>query len=163
MKSMVLNSFVKNVEKDTNMNDVRVYFQKLRDEAVVPEYKTVGSAGADLCSCVDVTILPGEVEIIPCGFAMAIADGLEAQIRPRSGLAIKNKITVINSPGTIDSDYRGEVMVGLINLGQNTYNVKVGYRVAQMIIAPVYRGHWIESADLEATARGTGGFGSTGR
>lgn len=145
------------------MNDVRVYFQRLRDEAIVPEYKTAGSAGADLCSCIEVVINPGEVEIIPCGFAMAISQGLEAQIRPRSGLAIKNKITVVNSPGTIDSDYRGEVMVGLINLGQNIYPVKVGDRIAQMVIAHVNRGHWIESSNLEATVRGTGGFGSTGR
>jgi dUTP pyrophosphatase len=111
----------------------------------------------------DVVIPPGETVLIPSGFAIALPEGYEAQIRPRSGLAIKHQVGVLNSPGTIDADYRGEVRIILTNFGREEFVVKRGDRIAQMVIAPYSRAEWIERESLEATTRGDGGFGHTGR
>jgi dUTP pyrophosphatase len=118
----------------------------------------------DLAACLDapVTIAPGQIVKISLGFAVALPVGYEAQIRPRSGLATKHGVTVPNSPGTVDSDYRGEMVVALINLGREPFTVEPGTRVAQMIVAPVSHATLVEVEELDATTRGTGGFGSTG-
>jgi dUTP pyrophosphatase len=130
----------------------------------LPAYETAGSAGADIRAAVDapMTLEPGARALVPTGFAMALPDGFEAQVRPRSGLAVKNGLTVLNAPGTIDSDYRGEVKVPLINLGTDPFVIERGMRIAQMVIAPVVQGSFAEVSDLDETARGAGGFGSTG-
>ncbi len=132
-----------------------------------PSYQTLHSAGMDLQAAVvePVTIAPQQRVLIPCGFVMAIPDGHEAQIRPRSGLALKNGITLPNSPGTIDADYRGELKIIMINLGSEPFTVTRGMRIAQMVIAPVTRAAWhqVDSPEhLSSTLRGIGGFGSTG-
>ena len=133
----------------------------------VPKVQTALSAGADLCAAVPadqpVTLIPGARAIIPCGFAMALPAGYEAQVRPRSGLAAKHGVTVLNSPGTVDADYRGEVKVILVNLGQVDFTVTRGERVAQMVIAAVVQPAFAEVEELDETIRGSGGFGSTGR
>lgn len=137
----------------------------LRKGAQLPKYGTEGAAGADIYAVLEKPIIlePGERAIIQTGFAMEIPAGLEAQIRPRSGTAIKNGITVLNAPGTIDSDYRGEVGVILMNCGGEDYAINNGDRIAQMVIAPYLRGHFeLETGDLSETARGQGGYGSTG-
>jgi dUTP pyrophosphatase len=125
---------------------------------------TEHAAGFDLCAAVgqSTRIEPGQIALIPCGFAMALPEGYEAQVRPRSGLASKHGITLVNSPGTIDSDYRGEVKVPLINLGKEPFAIERGMRIAQMLIAPVPKVRLIEVQDLDETARGKGGFGHTG-
>jgi len=130
----------------------------------LPAYETAGSAGADIQAAVEapVTLKPGERGLIPAGFAMALPFGFEAQVRPRSGLAVKNGLTVLNAPGTIDSDYRGEVKVPLINLGADPFVIERGMRIAQMVIAPVVQGDFAEVDELDETVRGAGGFGSTG-
>ncbi|MGA0234634.1 MAG: dUTP diphosphatase [Alphaproteobacteria bacterium] len=130
----------------------------------LPAYETAGSAGADIQAAVKapVTLKPGERALIPAGFAMALPVGFEAQVRPRSGLAVKNGLTVLNAPGTIDSDYRGEVKVPLINLGADPFVIERGMRIAQMVIAPVVQGDFAEVDELDETVRGAGGFGSTG-
>lgn len=130
----------------------------------LPRYETEHAAGLDLMACVpaDMVIGPGKRALIPTGFAIALPDGFEAQVRPRSGLAAKHGVTVLNSPGTIDADYRGEVGVILINLGEAAFTVTRGMRIAQMVVAPVARAHLVEAAELPATRRGAGGFGSTG-
>jgi dUTP pyrophosphatase len=130
----------------------------------LPEYETDGAAGFDLRACLeeDVEIASGETALIPTGFAVAVPIGYEAQVRPRSGLALKNAISLPNSPGTIDSDYRGEVRIILINHGRQAFRVEHGMRIAQMVITPVTRAVWEEVDELPATDRGAGGFGSTG-
>jgi dUTP pyrophosphatase len=130
----------------------------------LPAYATALSAGVDLEAAVDapVTLKPGARMLIPTGLAMALPEGYEAQIRPRSGLAYKNGITVLNSPGTIDADYRGEIKVILANLGTEDFTVERGMRVAQMVIAPYTQVAWNVVEELDETARGAGGFGSTG-
>jgi len=128
----------------------------------LPYYATQGSAGMDLASCIDCQLAPGERALIPTGFAIALPPGYEAQIRPRSGLALKNGVTVLNSPGTIDSDYRGELKVLLINLGQEVFTIQRGHRIAQLVIAPVTTITWQECEDFSATERQADGFGSTG-
>jgi dUTP pyrophosphatase len=146
------------------MNDIKVFFKRLHEDSVIPTYGTPGSAGCDLYTIEEFDIEPGEIKLVHCGFSMEFGHGIEAQIRPRSGLAIKKGITVVNSPGTIDEDYRNEIMVGLINLGKNTVTIERHDRIAQMVFAPVYKGHFIETTnDLTSTVRGLGGFGSTGR
>lgn len=122
------------------------------------------AAGFDLAAAVaePITLGPGDIRLIPCGFCMAIPPGYEAQVRPRSGLASKHGVTLINSPGTIDCDYRGEVRVPLINLGRQPFTVERGMRIAQMLIAPVPPVVWAEVQELDGTERGTGGFGHTG-
>ena len=131
----------------------------------LPAYQTSQSAGMDLCAAVsaDVVIEPGASTLIPTGFAIALPAGVEAQIRPRSGLAAKNGVTVLNTPGTIDADYRGEISVILINHGKAAFTVTRGMRIAQMVVAPVRTVMLEEKESLDDTARGAGGFGSTGR
>lgn len=130
----------------------------------LPAYATAGAAGLDLAAALDaaVTFAPGERRALPTGFALALPAGYEAQIRPRSGLALKHGLTVLNAPGTVDADYRGEVRVILVNLGQDAVEIRRGDRIAQMVIAPVASARLDEVAQLSDTARGAGGFGSTG-
>ncbi|MCR4823379.1 MAG: dUTP diphosphatase [Treponema sp.] len=133
--------------------------------AVIPQYKTSGAAGADICALLskDIIIKKGQRAMIPTGLFFAIPQGYEVQVRPRSGLAAKNGVTVLNTPGTIDSDYRGEIKVILINLGEEDFTVKNGDRIAQIVIAPVTRGTFQIVSELDETQRGAGGFGSTGK
>jgi dUTP pyrophosphatase len=132
----------------------------------VPSYQSAHAAGLDLLAAVPaaapMTLVPGGRGLVPCGIAIALPDGFEGQVRPRSGLAVEHGVTVLNAPGTIDADYRGEVMVVLVNLGANLFAVTRGLRIAQLIIAPVARAQIAEARALDATARGGGGFGSTG-
>ncbi len=129
----------------------------------LPSYATIHSAGMDLYSCIDLQITSMERVLIPTGIAIALPDGYEAQIRPRSGLAIKHGITVTNAPGTIDADYRGEIFVSLINLSNETFTITRGTRIAQMIIASYQKVGWNIVESLDETKRGDGGFGSTGK
>lgn len=133
----------------------------------VPSRQTAGAAGMDLAAALpegEVMVLaPGARGLVPCGFAMALPEGHEAQMRPRSGLAVKYGVTVLNAPGTIDADYRGEVMVPLINLGQAEFTLRRGDRIAQMVIAPVSAASFVTVETLDDTERGHNGFGSTGR
>jgi len=131
----------------------------------LPAYATSGAAGLDLVAAIDapVEILPGKRVLIPTGLQIAVPLGFEAQVRPRSGLALTNGLTVLNSPGTIDSDYRGEVKIILANLGDEAVNILRGTRIAQLVIAPVERITWRHVTELEGTKRGEGGFGSTGK
>lgn len=129
----------------------------------LPDYATAGAAGMDVVAAEDVTLAPGARAAIATGFALAIPNGYEVQVRPRSGLALKHGVTCLNTPGTIDSDYRGEVKVILANLGQEPFVVGRGDRIAQLVPAPVLRAGLVEVDSLDATTRGTGGFGSTGR
>jgi len=128
----------------------------------LPAYATSGAAGMDVVSAEDVTIAPGARHAVATGLALAIPQGYEVQVRPRSGLALKHGITVPNTPGTIDSDYRGELKVILINHGTEPFAIQRGDRIAQLVLAPVVQAMWEEVAELDATDRGEGGFGSTG-
>jgi dUTP pyrophosphatase len=129
----------------------------------LPAYESEHAAGMDLRAAEDAILPPGGRALVATGFAIALPDGFEAQIRPRSGLAVKHGVTLLNSPGTIDADYRGEIKVMLINHGRDAFAVKRGDRIAQMVVAPVTRVVLKETAELSGTARGQGGFGSTGR
>lgn len=133
--------------------------------AVIPQYKTSGAAGADICALLSesVTIKKGCRAMIPTGLYFSIPEGYEVQVRPRSGLAAKNGVTVLNTPGTIDSDYRGEVKVILVNLGDEDFTVNNGDRIAQIVVAPVTIGVFEQVSSLDETERGAGGFGSTGK
>ena len=137
---------------------------KAEDKEFLPVYSSAEAAGADLKACVkeDIVLKPGQRYLVPTGLSIQLPAGYEAQIRPRSGLAIKNGISLVNTPGTIDSDYRGEVKVIMINLGQDDFVIHRGDRIAQMVIAPVTHGMFALSNDLNVTERGAGGFGSTG-
>jgi len=130
----------------------------------LPAYESAAAAGMDLPAAVkqELTLAPGERVLVPTGLAIALPDGYEAQVRPRSGLAARNGITVLNTPGTVDADYRGEVKVILANLGNEDFTIERGMRIAQMVIAPVIQAVWQEADSLPETARGEGGFGSTG-
>ncbi len=130
----------------------------------LPKYETEHSSGMDLMAAISETMIikSGEIKLVPTGIAIAIAQGFEAQIRPRSGLALKNGITVLNSPGTIDADYRGEICVILINHSNQDFTITKGMRIAQMIIAAYHKAEIMEVEDLDETKRGSGGFGSTG-
>lgn len=130
----------------------------------LPAYETAQSAGMDLAAAIEepITLATGSRVMVPTGLAIALPDGYEAQVRPRSGLAARNGVTVLNTPGTIDADYRGEVKVILINLGDETFEIERGMRIAQMVVSPVTQAAFSEVAELPETARGTGGFGSTG-
>lgn len=136
-----------------------------RSTNALPEYATAGSAGLDLRANLEssVVIAPLERKVIPTGLFIELPEGYEAQIRPRSGLAIKHGITVINSPGTIDADYRGEIMIGLVNLSGESFTINHGERIAQMVIARHEQAEWLEVSELSSSDRGTGGFGHTGR
>lgn len=149
--------------KKMNQNSVEIAFT-VADGAILPEYKTDGASGCDVHAFVKepVELLPGDIKLIPTGLACAIPEGFEIQVRPRSGLAAKNGITCLNTPGTIDSDYRGEIKVILINLGKEAFIVKNGDRIAQFVVAPVVRGIFKTVKSLDETLRGSGGFGSTG-
>lgn len=146
------------------LNSVPVLIKRLpHGEGLdLPAYATDGAAGMDVLAAEDVEIAPGARHAVATGLAMAIPPGFEIQVRPRSGLALKHGITVPNTPGTIDSDYRGELKVILINLGSAAFAVKRGDRVAQLVLAPVTQAAWLETDELDETARGEGGFGSTG-
>jgi dUTP pyrophosphatase len=139
-------------------------FQRVGEHALaVPSYATTGSAGLDLCAAGPHRIEPGERKLVGTGFAIALPSNCEGQIRPRSGLAARSGLTVLNAPGTIDADYRGEVKVLLINLGVEPVEILPGDRIAQLVVAPVSRLRLVEVEHLPSTVRGAGGFGSTGR
>jgi dUTP pyrophosphatase len=132
----------------------------------LPSYQSAQAAGLDLMAAIPATppvwLAPGARAIVPTGIAIAVPDSFEAQVRPRSGLAARHGVTVLNTPGTIDADYRGEVMVILINLGADSFEIVRGMRIAQLVVAPTVRARIVEAAGLDTTARGAGGFGSTG-
>ncbi len=132
------------------------------DDLPLPAYATAGAAGMDVVAAEDVDLAPGARHAVATGLAMAIPEGFEIQVRPRSGLALKHGVTVPNTPGTIDSDYRGELKVIMINLGAETFSIRRGDRVAQLVLAPVTQARWLEVENLDETVRGAGGFGSTG-
>ena len=142
----------------------KILIKKLSKKVTLPKYETDGSSGLDLAACIDknVEIKPGKSEIIPTGLAVAIPKNFEIQIRPRSGLAAKNQISILNTPGTIDADYRGELKVILINLSDKNFIVEKGLRIAQMVLCPVVKAKLKEVKSLNETRRGSGGFGSTG-
>ena len=143
---------------------IKILIKRLSKEVFLPKYETNGSSGMDLAANINsiINIEPGNTAIIPTGLALSIPKGFEVQIRPRSGLAAKQKISVLNTPGTIDADYRGEIKIILINLGQETFKVEKGLRIAQMVVCPVVQAQLKEVDDLNETERGKGGFGSTG-
>ena len=142
----------------------KIQIKKLSNEVLTPKYETLGSSGMDIAAYTeqDIIINSGNRALIPTGFSLSVPQGYEIQIRPRSGLAIKKGITVLNTPGTIDSDYRGEIKVVLINLSEDKFTVKNGERIAQMVICPIEQVRVEEGEELPETGRGTGGFGSTG-
>ena len=146
------------------MANIVLQLKRIHAAATLPKYQSAHAAGMDLCACLekDVVIQPGDIVRVACGFAMALPVGWEGQVRPRSGLATNHGIGIPNSPGTIDSDYRGEVQVPLINLGRAVFTVTHGMRIAQLVVAPVARADCQEVGELSDTARGSGGFGSTG-
>jgi dUTP pyrophosphatase len=130
----------------------------------LPHYETPGAAGMDVEAAIvkELIILPGEIALVPTGFGVALPEGYELQVRPRSGLAVKYGLTILNSPGTIDSDYRGEVKIALINLGQKPFSVHRGDRIAQLVLKPVTRARFVVVNALDQTSRAAGGFGHTG-
>ena len=142
----------------------KILIKRLSKEVPLPKYETQDSSGMDLSANVksSINIGPGKKEIIPTGIAIAVPKGFEVQIRPRSGLAAKHNVTVLNSPGTIDADYRGELKVILINLSDKNFIVEKGLRIAQMVLCPVVKAKFKEVESLDDTKRGSGGFGSTG-
>jgi len=146
------------------MDTPRVEIVKLRLDAVVPRYMSAAAAGLDLAAAIDqpTTLAPGERGAIGTGLALAIPEGYEGQVRPRSGMALQTGVTVANAPGTIDSDYRGELKVILVNLGNAPVSIEPGQRIAQLVIAPVTRAELVEVEELPQSDRGAGGFGSTG-
>jgi dUTP pyrophosphatase len=148
------------------MSEVNIALCRLDHAAdlPLPAYETAHAAGMDLMACIPapMELAPGKRALIPTGFSIALPEGFEAQVRPRSGLALKHGVTVLNAPGTIDADYRGEIGVILINHGEVNFVITRGLRIAQMVVAEVARAVWSETASLTETARGAGGFGSTG-
>lgn len=144
------------------MTDVRIKRLANGDGLPLPAYETAGAAGMDLRAAETTILPPGARCLMPTGFAIALPEGHEAQVRPRSGLAVKHGVTVLNAPGTIDCDYRGEIKVPLINHGTEPFDIARGDRIAQMVVAPVTRAMLIEADELDGTARGSGGFGSSG-
>jgi|TARA_B110000238_G_C16002585_1_gene385170 dUTP pyrophosphatase len=142
----------------------KIQIKKLSDSVLIPKYETSGSSGMDIAANTikKIIINPGEKAMVPTGFSLAIPRGYEVQIRPRSGLAAKKNITVLNTPGTIDADYRGEIKVILINLGKEKFIIENGERIAQMVVCPVVQVNLEEVKELSCTERGSGGFGSTG-
>ncbi len=145
------------------MIEIKLHRLPHGDGLPVPKYATEDAAGLDIASAEDLVLDPGARHAVATGFSVEIPAGYEVQVRPRSGLAMRNGITCLNTPGTIDSDYRGEVKVILINLGSDPFEVRRGERIAQLVPAPVLRARFTESIGLAETARGSGGFGSTGR
>ncbi len=149
----------------SNKNIVRILIKKFDKNIKLPTYKTSGSSGMDLVAYTKkkVTLYPGKTALIPTGISVAIPKNYEIQIRPRSGLAAKNNISVLNTPGTVDSDYRGEIKIILINLGKKPFVIKYGDRIAQMVLCPISKAKFLEVESLPKTIRGKGGFGSTGK
>ncbi|MBM44597.1 MAG: dUTP diphosphatase [Phycisphaerae bacterium] len=147
------------------MNRPVLSIKRLNALATIPAYQSAEAAGMDLHAAIEeeITLEPGAITLVPLGFAMALPPGHEGQVRPRSGLASKHGITLPNAPGTIDSDYRGEVKVPLVNLGDSAFTIEQGMRIAQMIIAPVVQARLVEVDELDDSERGDGGFGSTGQ
>ena len=151
------------------MSAVDVKIKRLPHSAglPLPSYQSARAAGLDLMAAVPADapaiIAPGERAMIPTGFAVALPPGTEAQVRPRSGLAARHGVTVLNTPGTIDADYRGEIQVVLVNLGAEPFTASRGLRIAQLVVAPIFHAHLSETENLDNTGRGTGGFGSTGK
>lgn len=147
------------------MAEVKVVRMPHADGLELPAYATDGAAGMDVLAAVeeDLVLMPGDRQAVPTGLMMAVPAGHEMQVRARSGLALKEGLAVLNAPGTIDSDYRGEVKIILANLGDKSFTIARGMRIAQLVLAPYVRAEWAEVASLEETARGQGGFGSTGR
>jgi len=143
------------------MQTVEIKFQKLHPDAQIPSYAHVGDAGADVYSVAEVTLQPSDRAAIPTGLAVDIPLGYEIQVRPKSGLALKHGITVLNSPGTVDAGYRGEIQVIVINLGKEVYTFAKGQKIAQLVLKPVIQAQYIEG-ELGTSDRGVGGFGSTG-
>ena len=139
-----------------------VRFKRVHPAARLPQYAHPGDAGMDLCACEEVTLAPGAYALVRTGLSVELPADAEAQVRPRSGLALKHGVTLLNAPGTIDAGYRGEIGVVLINHGREPFHVTPGLRIAQMVIAPVVRAEIAVAESLSATARGSGGFGSTG-
>ena len=142
----------------------KIQIKKLSNEVLTPKYETPGSSGMDIAAYIDkdIIIKSGDKALVPTGFSLSIPQGYEIQIRPRSGLAVKKGITVLNTPGTIDSDYRGEIKIILINLGKDEFTVKNSERIAQMVVCPIQQVIIEEVNELSETNRGIGGFGSTG-
>ncbi|MAV05767.1 MAG: dUTP diphosphatase [Candidatus Pelagibacter sp.] len=142
----------------------KILIKRFSNKVLTPKYETKGSSGMDIAAFIEnkIIINPGSKEIIPTGFSLSIPEGYEVQIRPRSGLAAKQGISVLNTPGTIDADYRGEIKVILINLSKNKFIVENGLRIAQMVVCPVIQAEFQEVQELSKTTRGSGGFGSTG-
>lgn len=143
------------------LSQVRVHIS-VEQGCSVPEYATNDAAGMDLRANEDIILMPGQRHAVATGLRIALPPGFEAQVRPRSGLALKNGISIPNSPGTIDADYRGEVKAILINLSEETFEIKIGDRIAQLVVAPVAHAEWEIVKELAPTSRGSGGFGSTG-
>ena len=143
---------------------IKILIKPLNDTVLIPRYETPGASGMDISAHIQEKIFlkPGEKALVPTGFSLAIPNGFEVQIRPRSGLAIKKGIGILNTPGTIDADYRGEIKVILINLAKDEFIVENGLRIAQMVVCPIVQGKLVVVKDLPETARGSGGFGSTG-
>lgn len=143
------------------MKKIKICIKKIISNAKIPDYVSSGSSGADIYSIIDTDIAPGAFSLIPTGIAVEIPEGFEAQIRPRSGIALKHGVTVLNTPGTIDADYRGEIKVIMINLGDKIFSVKKGMRIAQMVFAHVEHAKFEVVDELNKTKRGGGGFGHT--
>ena len=143
---------------------IKILIKRLSKSISLPKYETDGSSGMDLAANIeqDIEIKPGKTAIIPTGLAISIPKDFEVQIRPRSGLAAKNQVSILNTPGTIDADYRGELKVILINLSEKSFKIEKGLRIAQMVVCPVIKAFWKEVDVLEETERGLSGFGSTG-
>lgn len=155
------------LQKEIIMQQIEIRIKRLNKtdtDMPLPAYMTADAAGLDIYAAVPeaLTLLPKDIALIPTGFAMALPTGFEAQIRPRSGLAVKHGITLINTPGTIDADYRGEVKIAVINLGAAPYTICRGERIAQMVVQPVYRANFTVVEELAETGRSDGGFGHTG-
>ncbi len=139
-----------------------VKFKRIDGAAVIPSYARPGDAGMDVCACEDAVLHPGERRLVRTGLVVELPEDAEAQMRPRSGLALKHGVTLLNTPGTIDAGYRGEIGIIMINLGQAPFEVRQGMRIAQMVIATVTRAETVEVTEVSDTERGAGGFGSTG-
>jgi dUTP pyrophosphatase len=145
------------------MIEIKLFRLPHGDGLALPHYASEDAAGLDVAAAEELTLNPGQRQAVGTGFAIEIPRGYEVQVRPRSGLAMKHGITCLNTPGTIDSDYRGEVKVILVNLGQEPFEIRRGERIAQLVPAPVLRADFVEASELSDTERGSGGFGSTGR
>lgn len=163
MSQVFIDELIARIEKLENHDRPEVKIKRLASDAVLPKYATEAAAGMDLHAPYSISLMADDWMLVKLGFAMELPPGWEAQIRPRSGLALKNAVTVLNTPGTIDADYRGEVGVILINLGPHRFEAKAGDRIAQMVIARVPQAKLVEVDELSETNRGAGGFGSTGK